>query len=60
MPRTYAMRRNCVKAFPEASRLVDSEAVTSVIRVKGGNFWLFDRLLTQIERIRSGPQTVSR
>jgi hypothetical protein len=54
------MRRDCVKAFPEASRLVDSEAVTSVIRVKGGNFWFFDRLLTQIERIRSGPQTVSR
>jgi hypothetical protein len=30
---------------------LDSEALTNVIRVTSGNFRLFERLLTQIERI---------
>jgi DNA transposition AAA+ family ATPase len=37
---------------------LESEAVTSVIRVTGGNFRLFEQLLTQIERITDLIQIV--
>jgi DNA transposition AAA+ family ATPase len=48
------MRRLLTKGWtPPGVKLpaLDTEAVTSVIRITGGNFRLFERLLTQIERI---------
>jgi len=39
---------------------LESEAVTSVIRVTGGNFRLFERLLTQIERITDLIQSLNK